>query len=131
MADSEELLSAKDLIARHEKWKLTLWAAVFTRKPLTVDQIDQIVHEDHCAIGRWLVAQAGTPLGACAEYEEVIQNHREFHLEMMQVAMLLARKEYGAAASAIQEGASFSLTGRRLAQSLLTLNRVCRILAEP
>ncbi len=32
MTDTEELLSAQDLIARHQEWKLTLWAAIFMRK---------------------------------------------------------------------------------------------------
>jgi len=131
MAELEELLTAKDLIVRHEKWKLTLWAAVFSRKPLTVEQIDQIVHQEHCPIGRWLEAQAATELGTRAEYEEMVQNHIDFHGEMMEIAMHLARKDYAAAARGIQDGSSFSLSGRRLAQSILALNRIYRILATP
>ncbi len=131
MADIEELLTAKELIARHEKWKLTLWAAVFTRKPLSVEQINQIVHQELCPIGRWLAAQEVTELGASAEFEEVSRNHQDFHAEMMEVALLLARKDYGASAAAIQEGSSFSISGRRLARSMLALNQVSRILAAP
>jgi hypothetical protein len=131
MAGSDELLNAQDLIARHEEWKLTLWAAVFTRKPLTLQQVDQIVHQERCSIGRWLEAQAATELGTSAEYEEVVRSHQDFHLEMMQVAALLARKDYGAAAVAIKDGSSFSVAGRRLARAILALNRVRRILAQP
>jgi hypothetical protein len=132
MAVSEDLLlGAKELIARHEEWKLTFWAAVFSRKPLTVQQLEQVVHGDRCPIGRWLEAQADTELAASVEFQEVVSNHNDFHLEMMEVASLLARKDYGAAARAIQEGSTFAASGRRLALSILALNRVCRILAEP
>ncbi len=131
MAETDEMLSAKDLIARHERWKLTLWAAVFTRKALTVEQVDQIVHQERCPIGRWLNAQAGTELGRRGEYEEVVQDHAQFHGEMMEIAMLLARKDYAGAAQGIQEGSSFALSGKRLAQAILELNRVCRIMAQP
>ncbi len=130
MADVEELLSAKDLIARHEQWKLTLWAAAFSRKPLTLEQIDQIVHAVRCPIGRWLEAQADTELGSSPEYSEVVQNHVEFHQEMMAVAMLLTRKDFQGAFRAIQDGSSFAICARRLATSILALNRVRRIHAE-
>jgi hypothetical protein len=131
MADTEELLCAQDLIARHEQWKLTLWAAAFSRKPLTVEQVAQIVYAGRCPIGRWLEAQAGTELGVLAEYEEVVRNHVDFHQEMMEVASMLTRKEFTAAVKAIQEGSSFAVSGLRLAKSILELNRVRRILATP
>ena len=131
MAEIEVLLTAKDLIARHEEWKLTFWAAVYSRKALTVQQIDQIVHGERCPIGRWLEAQADEELGGSAEYETALNEHGEFHGEMMQVAAMLARKDFVAAASSIKEGSSFALAGRRLAVAILALNRVCRILAEP
>jgi hypothetical protein len=128
MAEGAEMLSAQDLIALHEGWKLTLWAAVFTRKPLSLEQIDQIVHQDRCAIGRWLLAQAETELGS---RPEVVSAHEDFHLEMMQVASLLAHKDFAAAKVAIQEGSTFSAAGRRMGMAILGVNRVCRILAEP
>jgi hypothetical protein len=129
MAEEEELLSAKDLISRHEQWKLTLWAAIFTRKPLTVQQIDQIVHAAHCPIGRWLEAQASTDVACREEYQEVVENHDDFHQEMMQVAVLLSSKDFQGAAKAIQDGSGFARSGKRLAQSILTLNRIQRIMA--
>jgi hypothetical protein len=127
MPQSAELLDAKDLIACHEQWKLTLWAAAFSHKPLTLEQVEQIVHADRCAIGRWLEAADEPDLRASEEFRLVVENHNEFHGEMMQVAALLARKNYSAAARAIGEQSSFAETGRQLAASIFALNRIKRI----
>jgi hypothetical protein len=107
---------------------LTLWAAVFTRKPLTVEQIDQIVHADRCAIGRWLAEQAETDLACSEEYQEVVENHEEFHREMMEVAMMLTSRDFEGAMKGIQEGSDFTRCGRRLAVSITELNRVQRMM---
>jgi len=127
MGDAEVLLNARDLIACHEAWKLTLWAAVFTRTPLTREQVDQIVYPERCPIGLWLGSPASSSVRDRSEYAEVVENHDEFHQEMMQVASLLAKKDYQGAAGAVADGSAFVMSGRRLALSIVALNRVERI----
>lgn len=129
MSQPAELLSAKDLIARHEEWKLTLWAAAFSRTPLSVEQIQQIVYPDRCPIGRWLDSPASAALRKHQTYKDVVQNHQDFHQEMMEVASLLTRRDFPAAVRAIQNGSSFAECGRRLAASILALNQLEKILA--
>jgi len=123
MSQPAELLSAKDLIARHEDWKLTLWAAAFSHKPRSVEQIQQIVSPDRCPIGRWLDSPASAALREHQAYKDVVQNHQE----MMEVASLLTHKDFLAAVRAIQNGSSFAEYGRRLANSILALNQLEKI----
>jgi hypothetical protein len=129
MAAAGAVLTAKDLIARHEAWKLTLWGAVFSRKPLSLEQVNQIVHAEQCPIGRWLESEASANLRDSEEYEDVVDFHADFHEEMMAVASLLASKEYDEARRAIAPGSSFAETGRQLVQAITALNRVQRIVA--
>jgi hypothetical protein len=129
MSESVQVLSAKDLVALHEAWKLTLWAAAFSRKPLTVEELAQIVYPERCPIGRWLLSAASAALRDSEEYQTVLQNHQEFHKEMMEVASLLSSKDFPAAKQAIQEGSSFAENGRKLALSIMALNRLEKILA--
>jgi hypothetical protein len=129
MSESVQVLSAKDLVARHEAWKLTLWAAAFSRKPLTVEELAQIVYPERCPIGRWLLSGASAALRDSEEYQSVLQNHQEFHQDMMQVASLLSGKDFPAAKQAIQEGSSFAENGRKLALAIMALNRLEKIQA--
>jgi hypothetical protein len=122
-------LTAKDLIARHEEWKLTLWAAAFTRQALTVDQIEAIVYPDCCAIGRWLLSDASGKLWESDEFKELKQLHGEFHGEMMEIAKLLTSRDFPGAVKAIKEGSSFAEVGRKLARGIAAVNKLERILA--
>ncbi len=127
MPEPAQVLSAKDLIARHEAWKLTLWSAAFSRKPLSVEEVAQIVYPERCPIGRWLLSDASSGLRESQEYQDVLQSHQEFHHEMMEVASLLSSKDFPAAKQAIQEGSSFAATGRKLALAIMALNRLEKI----
>jgi hypothetical protein len=129
MSESVQVLSAKDLIAHHEAWKLTLWAAAFSHKPLTVEELAQIVYPERCPIGRWLLSAASAAVRDSEEYRSVVQNHQEFHNEMMEVASMLSGKDFPSAKQAIQEGSSFAANGRKLALAIMALNRLEKIQA--
>jgi len=123
------VMGAQELIARHEQWKLTFWAAVFSRKPLTLEQVEQIVHPNKCPIGRWLEGPESAPFRKRQEFVELLADHEAFHAEMLEVAALLGRKDFRSAAKAIGEESSFAKSGRKLATSILAVNRLVRILA--
>jgi hypothetical protein len=123
------VIGAQELISRHEEWKLTFWAAVFSRKPLTLEQIDQIVHPKKCPIGRWLDGPESIPFRERQEFVDLLTDHESFHAEMLEVAALLGRKDFSNAAKAIGEDSSFVQCGRKLATSILAVNRLVRIVA--
>jgi hypothetical protein len=124
-----KVIGAQELISRHEQWKLTFWVAVFSRKPLTLEEVDQIVHPNKCPIGRWLEGPESAPFRERQEFTELLAHHEAFHAEMLDVAALLGRKDFSNAAKAIGEESSFAKCGRKLAMSILAVNRLVRIQA--
>jgi hypothetical protein len=127
MAAMAPVLSARELVARHEEWKLTLWAAIFSRSALTEEQLTQIVHADQCPIGRWLLSEASAHLAHCDEYKAVVEEHKNFHAEMLEVASLISAKDFRAAGKAIGDSSSFMQCSRRLSRAMMGLNRVSRL----
>lgn len=127
MAAMSAVLSAREMVARHEEWKLTLWAAIFSRTPLTEDQLSQIIHEDLCPIGRWLLSDAGAQLSGFAEYKAVAEEHKNFHTEVLEVASLISANDFWAAGKAISDSSSFMQCSRRLSRAMIALNRVSRL----
>lgn len=127
MATIGAVLSAQELVARHEESKLTLWVAIFSRVPLTEEQLTFIVHDDQCSIGHWLLSDASKALWEKSEYKAVLEEQRLFHAEVLEVASLIVAKDFRTAGRAIGEGSSLMECSRRLSQAMLALNRVARM----
>ncbi len=124
-----EMLTAKDLIARHVRWKLTLQFVIASRDRLTEMQLDQILHAERCPIGQWLESAAPPGLRACPEYTAVVRNHVDFHRQMARIANLIEVEDFDAAFMGIQADSIFMQSSYRLALSITALDRIERILA--
>ena len=120
------VLTAKDMIARHVGWKLTLQYAIVAQEPLSEKLLDQILHVDRCPIGQWLAA-ATAQLRDRPEYREVVRNHIDFHRQMTHIANLIEQQEFDRAAREIEPGSAFMISAHRLAMSITALDRTEKI----
>jgi methyl-accepting chemotaxis protein len=124
------ILTAKDAIARHMQWRMTLQFAIAVREPVPPDQYAQICHDGQCAIGVWLVSPATRGIRGEAPYAELVLRHYEFHREMERVADLIGLGEFDAAAHAMEPDSSFRRASQAIAMAIMAVNRLL-VLAVP
>jgi hypothetical protein len=118
------IVTAKDAIARHMQWKITLQLAIALNEPLSPSAIRAIEHSEECPIGRWLVSQYTLGIRGTAEYRDLVAGHEEFHREAAQVASLINSRKYGAARRALDPNSSFRRTSQAMANAITALDRI-------
>jgi hypothetical protein len=127
MAEGSTVLTAKDAIARHVQWKITLQFAIAMREPLSEEHDRQIRSPQLCAIGRWLNAVERLAMKDTAAYNDLFQEHLGFHREMARVANLISGKRYDEASQAISADSSFLRSSKALALSIMAYDRIATI----
>ena len=122
-----EILTAREAIARHVQWKITLELALTRREALSDGEMRQIERPGECAIGCWLVSDATREVRDTPQYEELSRAHVEFHREMLLVARLIECEEYGLAGQRLAAGGEYRMRSQHLAGAIMALDRVKRI----
>ena len=120
----DPIVTAKDAIARHMQWKITLQLAIALNEPLSPSAIHTIEHSEECPIGRWLVSQHTTGLRNTPEYRDLVAGHEEFHREVAQIAAMINHGKYGAARRAIDPNSSFRRASQAMANAITALDRI-------
>lgn len=124
------ILNAKAAIARHMQWRMTLQFAIATREPLPPDQLDQIRHDERCAIGMWLRSSATEPIRHTPEFADLDHRHFAFHREMEKIAGLIGTQRFAEAAEAMNPTSSFAKASREIAMAIVAIDRAI-VLAIP
>jgi methyl-accepting chemotaxis protein len=122
--ECSSILSAKDAIATHIRWKITLQFAIERREPLSANATRAIEHPDECCIGRWLLSPRTLGIRRRPEYLALVARHGEFHREMIQIARLIAREDYPAAERALGPGGGFQKASVAIANAITAVDRV-------
>jgi hypothetical protein len=104
---AKPILTTRDAIASHVRWKITLLMAARMREPLTERANHSIEHPDECAIRRWLLSQYTLPMRQTPEYLAVLRAHEHFHREMHRIAALINAGEYDSAETYLNSSQSF------------------------
>jgi hypothetical protein len=119
----EAVLTVKDAIAMHIRWKVTLQLAIARQEPLSPAAIRAIEQPDECCIGAWLISPQAFSLRRSPAYLTVVKCHAAFHREMLGIANQIASRDFAAAARALDPGGSFQGASFALAGALTTLDR--------
>jgi len=121
---AKPILTTRDAIASHVRWKITLLMAARMREPLSDRATHSIEHPDECAIRRWLLSQYTLHLRQTPEYLVVLHAHEHFHREMLRVAALINAGDFDAAERQLNSSEAFLTASNSLAGAIMALDRL-------
>lgn len=124
---AKPILNARDAIASHVRWKITLLTAARMREPLSERATHSIQQPAECAIRRWLLSDETVSLRDQREYAIALEKHLEFHRTMQTIAGMLNSGQYLQAELRLSDQTGqFERTSMELANALMALDRVQR-----
>jgi hypothetical protein len=123
LADAS-IVTAKDAIARHMQWKITLQLAIALNEPLSPNAIRAIQHSEGCPIGRWLVSQHTSSIRNTPEYRDLVARHEEVHREVAQIATMINNRKYSAARRALDPNSRFRQASQAMASAIMALDLI-------
>jgi methyl-accepting chemotaxis protein len=118
------IVTAKDAIAHHMRWRITLQLAVTMREPLSPGATRAIQHLEVCSIGKWLVSRHTLNVRNTPEYRDLVARHEEFHRVMTQIAFAINHGDYEAAGQALAPGSSFRKASQAISSAIMALDRI-------
>jgi methyl-accepting chemotaxis protein len=118
------IVTAKDAIAHHIRWRMALQLAVTLREPLSARDVRIIHHPEECAVGKWLISRQTLHLRSTPEYRALVSRHLEFHREMERVAALIGSGNYAAAELAMGPHSNYKQASLAIANAMTALDRV-------
>jgi methyl-accepting chemotaxis protein len=123
---AKPILTPRDAIASHVRWKITLLTAARMREPLSARATRSIRQPEQCSIRRWLLSDYTATLRHRPEYAAVLDRHIDFHREMQRVAHLLNTARYSEAEDLLAPSSAFEQTSFAIANALMALDRAQR-----
>jgi methyl-accepting chemotaxis protein len=121
---NKPILTARDAIASHVRWKITLLMATRMREPLSQRATHAIQHTEECSISKWLLSRHTLHLRGTPEYRAVLDRHAEFHREMQAIARLINAADYASAERLLNAPAAFQLASIAVANAIMALDSV-------
>jgi hypothetical protein len=123
---AKPILNARDAIASHVRWKITLQLATRMREPLSDRATRSIEHPEQCSIGKWLASEHTLSLRATPEYRAAVDQHLAFHGLMQHLAGLINTSGFDQAECLLNSPAPFQNTSNSFANALMALDRRAR-----
>jgi len=118
------IVTAKDAIGHHMRWRITLQLAVTMREPLSPGATRAIQHLEECSIGKWLVSRHTLDVRNTPQYRDLVARHEEFHRVMTEIAFSINHGDYEAAGQALAPGSSFRRAAQAISSAIMELDRV-------
>ena len=128
---AKPILTARDAIASHVRWKIALLTAARMHEPLSARATRSIRQPEQCAIRRWLLSDYTAALRNRPEHSAALDRHIDFHREMQRVAHLLNTGHYAEAEDLLAHASAFEQASLALANALMSLDRAHRQLPLP
>jgi methyl-accepting chemotaxis protein len=121
---NKPILTARDAIASHVRWKITLLMATRMREPLSARATHSIQHPDECSIRQWLRSPHTLHLRRTPEYRAVVDRHAEFHREMQTIASLINTGDFTTAERLLNAPTGFQRASTAVANAIMALDRI-------
>jgi hypothetical protein len=121
---NKPIITARDAIASHVRWKITLSMAARMREPLSERATHSIQHPDKCSIYQWLLSRHTLNIRHTLEYRVALDRHNEFHQAMQGIASLINSGEFVAAERLLTASDGFLLASVAVANAIMALGRV-------
>jgi hypothetical protein len=104
-APDSERFDLREAIAKHLLWKTNLRNAALHNDPLDVAAI---ACDNCCALGQWLYGSAQAQWGGQPRFTELLERHREFHMEAGHVAQVIEDGDAAAGLRMMQADTRFA-----------------------
>jgi methyl-accepting chemotaxis protein len=121
---AKPIITARDAIASHVRWKITLLTAARMRETLSERASYSIQHPEECSIRQWLFSSHTQHLRRTREYLAVLERHAEFHREMQAISGLIDAGEFAAAERLLTAHGSFERASLAVANAIMALERI-------
>jgi hypothetical protein len=118
------IVTAKDAISHHMRWRITLQLAVALRESLSPGATRAIEHLEECSIGKWLVSQHTLGIRGTTEYRDLVARHEEFHRVMTAIAFSINHGDYEAAGRFLAPNSSFRVAAQAISSAMMALDRI-------
>lgn len=119
---AKPILNARDAIASHIRWKISLLLATRRREPLSARANHSIHHPEYCHIRKWLLSKLTLPLRAAPELRAALDLHTAFHSQMQIVAGLIDIGDFEEADRLLNSPGPFQDASNALANALMALD---------
>ncbi|WP_159880493.1 MULTISPECIES: CZB domain-containing protein [Aquitalea] len=96
-------MNLEDALLLHFEMKQELRMAMLEGRQL---DCAQIADDCGCELGRWLQEEGRVNCCQYAVFQQLVENHRDFHLEAARVATLINQGQFDAASEALAVGPS-------------------------
>jgi hypothetical protein len=123
---AKPIITPRDAIAGHVRWKITLQLAMHLREPLSERATRSIAHIEECSIYKWLLSEHTRDLRSTTEYRSVVQLHVAFHDQMLQIANLLLASGFDEVERRVNHPGPFLDASNALANAIMSLERARR-----
>jgi hypothetical protein len=121
---AKPILTPRDAIASHVRWKITLLTAARMHESLSDRATHSVQHPNQCDIRRWLLSRYTLHLRQTPEYLTVLHWHQEFHREMQTIVSLINAGEFATAERVLNSSESFRTASNSLANAIMALDRI-------
>jgi hypothetical protein len=121
---AKPIVNARDAIASHVRWKITLHLATSMREPLSERANRSLQYPEECSIRGWLLSGRTQHLRGTREYAAALHLHLAFHGQMQRIAALINGGEFEEAERALNSPEPFTKASNELANALMELDRV-------
>jgi len=124
---NKPIVTARDAIASHVRWKITLLMATRMREPLSERATRSIQHPNECSIRQWLLSCHSLRLRRTPEYLAALDRHAAFHREMQTIAGLINSGEFATAERLLRTPGSFETASIAVANAIMALERISTV----
>ena len=111
----------KNALVWHEQWKETLRGTVDSGAAVDAAIIRR---DDCCELGKWIYSDGQRLYWGRPEFQELLLNHREFHMLAGAVAEVLNEKKYELAAAYLSSDTQFVHASNQVRESIRRLESV-------
>jgi hypothetical protein len=120
---AKPIVNARDAIASHVRWKITLLLATRMHEPLSHRATHAIQHQEDCSIQKWLLSKHTLHLRTTPEYRAACNLHTAFHGVMQRIAGLINAGDFDQAEHLLNSPEPFQNASTSLANALMALDR--------
>jgi hypothetical protein len=118
---AKTVVTSRDAIASHVRWKIALLLAAQMREPLSDRATRSLTHPEECSIHRWLQSKHTEHLRGLLEHRSALALHGAFHAQMLQIANMLKEGYFEQAELAINNPGPFQDASNALANAIMAL----------
>jgi hypothetical protein len=120
---AKTVVTPRDAIASHVRWKIALLLAVEMHESLSERATRSLTHPEDCSIHKWLQSTHTEHLRESQEYRTVLALHSAFHAQMLQVANMLQAGQFEQAEHCLNKPGPFQDVSNSLANAIMALER--------